>query len=411
MQKMQKTVVFCFLVGCVVASNVVRIKTTVRQGIRPGGFRQKFPGLVSLGVVNQTLIGGANDFYYTGTIHVGTPPQKFVVDFDTGSPTLWIAGKNCKYGDKGQGQGVCSAQKNRYDPGASSTSTELNQIFAITYGKGYAEGKYVTDTVGLTAEKTDTDTKSSFAFAYATNLSSDSSRFVWDGLLGLSFSSAQDKYQSYIEYLKENRVFDPPIFSIWLDRNVEGKALGGEIVFGGKDPDHCGKDIMTIPAGIRKPWWTFNVEKMLLDGQQISGANTAITDTGTSFIMLPMDMYNKVKKKYKVGYKIPCDMYKDIKLEIQINNKLFELNHDDLMFPYEDQCTVAISSLGMDIILLGDPWIKGYCQIHDYEKETLTFASLRHPTVKDAAPSFYHSMCSVVLAPLFLATMAFMGRF
>jgi hypothetical protein len=37
---------------------------------------------------NETLIVHGYDDFYTGEIHVGTPPKKFVVDFDTGKKVL-----------------------------------------------------------------------------------------------------------------------------------------------------------------------------------------------------------------------------------------------------------------------------------------------------------------------------------
>lgn len=44
-----------------------------------------------------------------------------------------------------------------------------------------------------------------------------------------------------------------PIFSFWLNRNVEGEE-GGELVFGGVDPDHYKGEHTFVPV-TQKGYW------------------------------------------------------------------------------------------------------------------------------------------------------------
>jgi len=367
---MLKSAILWLLLFTVVVEGFVRIKTTAIRRQDPNTLRQQLSSSKS---VNQTLIDVAYDSYYTGIIHIGTPPRKYVVLFDTGSEPIWIAGTGCKYPDGTE----CKFQKHCYDVSESSTGKELNKNFTIEYGVGSASGKYVSDIIGLTSNQTGIETKKSFEFAYATELSQETENQQFDGIFGLAFSDFKTTNQSYIDYLRVNKVFDPPIFTIWLDRNATGKPLGGEIIFGGKDPARCGDDLVTVPV-FKKPLWVFRIEKVLLNGQEISSGAYTVTDTGSTKLRVLSAAYDQISKKYPLGQEFDCNKYRDIELTIQIGEKPLKLTADDLIrFVDSGQCEFLITT-GKRWIL-GDPFIKGYCQIHDYVKETLTFAPSKHP--------------------------------
>ena len=81
---------------------------------------------------------------WTGTVSIGTPPQDFVIDFDTGSADLWIPGSTCT---------TNCAQKDTYDSTKSSTSAAQSGTFTIEYGDGSSvDGSIFTDTGEFHAE-------------------------------------------------------------------------------------------------------------------------------------------------------------------------------------------------------------------------------------------------------------------
>ena len=110
-----------------------------------GDAQRRFPVLKSH-VKNKRTPGrlpltGHNDFYWTGPVQIGTPPQKFQLDFDTGSANTWLNSKKCFSG--------CTPDCNRYDSAASSTYVKNGTSLSIQYGSGTVLGFLSTDTVEI----------------------------------------------------------------------------------------------------------------------------------------------------------------------------------------------------------------------------------------------------------------------
>lgn len=90
----------------------------------------------------------STQFLYSGEVTLGTPPQTFLLQFDTGSsvpPTqwLWVASSTC---------GQCSAT-DYFTAAESSTYKYLGMQMQLYYGKGQCSGLLSTEVVGL--ESTD----------------------------------------------------------------------------------------------------------------------------------------------------------------------------------------------------------------------------------------------------------------
>ena len=78
-----------------------------------------------------------------GVISIGTPPQDFLIDFDTGSADLWVPSSQCWYG---------CGDFARYDSSNSTTYIPNGKQFSLAYADGsQANGFYSIDTVTVSS--------------------------------------------------------------------------------------------------------------------------------------------------------------------------------------------------------------------------------------------------------------------
>ncbi|KAM7481863.1 hypothetical protein LguiB_006446 [Lonicera macranthoides] len=225
------------------------------------------------------------DAQYYGEIGVGSPPQKFTVIFDTGSSNLWIPSSKCFLS-------IACWFHSKYKASKSSTYTQNGKSCSITYGSGSVSGFFSQDNV----EVGDLVIKDQ-VFMEATK--EGSLTFVigrFDGIFGLGFQeiSVGNVVPPWYNMVEQGLV-NEEIFSFWLNRDQDAEE-GGELVFGGVDPNHFKGKHTYVPV-TQKGYWQFDMGDFLI-GNQSTGfcaeGCAAIVDSGTSLLAGPTTIVTQI---------------------------------------------------------------------------------------------------------------------
>ncbi|KAL0286192.1 UNVERIFIED_CONTAM: Aspartic proteinase [Sesamum angustifolium] len=250
-------------------------KEALRASIRKYNFRGKLGDAADTDIV---ALKNYMDAQYFGEIGIGSPPQKFTVIFDTGSSNLWVPSAKCYFS-------VPCFFHSKYKSSQSSTHKKNGKPAAIHYGTGAISGFFSEDNVKVgdlvvkDQEFIEATREPSVTFLVA----------KFDGILGLGFQeiSVGNATPVWYNMLRQGLVKEP-VFSFWLNRNVEEEE-GGELVFGGVDPNHFKGKHTYVPV-TQKGYWQFDMGDVLIDGKEsgyCSGGCSAIADSGTSLIAGP----------------------------------------------------------------------------------------------------------------------------
>ncbi|KAG6406324.1 hypothetical protein SASPL_133924 [Salvia splendens] len=225
------------------------------------------------------------DAQYFGEIGIGSPPQNFTVVFDTGSSNLWVPSSKCYFS-------IACYFHSRYKSSKSSTYTENGKSCSISYGSGSIAGFFSQDNV----EVGDVVVKDQ-VFIEATK--EGSLTFVvakFDGILGLGFQeiSVGDVVPVWYNMVNQGLV-EEQVFSFWLSSDPEAE-VGGEIIFGGVDPNHYKGNHSYVPV-TKKGYWQIEVGDFLVGNQSTGlcdGGCAAIVDSGTSLCTGPTAVITQI---------------------------------------------------------------------------------------------------------------------
>ena len=283
-----------------------------------------------------TLTGGTPecisnymDAQYYGVVSIGTPPQSFLVVFDTGSSNLWIPSAKCSFL-----QIPCDLHQ-KYRSGDSSTYQALGDPFAIQYGSGSLSGFLSQDTVtwaGLEIKDQ--------VFAEATKEPGIAFLFSkFDGILGMGWDtiSVNGVKPPFYNAVDQGLVVEN-VFSFWLNRDADegGDGEGGEIVLGGVDPAHFVGEHTWLNV-TREGYWQIAMDDVKLGGVSVGQCGrkgcAAIVDTGTSLLAGPTKVVEALNKR--IGAKSMLGE----ECRIMIDQYGDELLRDLAEFSATDMCT------------------------------------------------------------------------
>ncbi|KAL8873569.1 MAG: hypothetical protein Q9174_000985 [Haloplaca sp. 1 TL-2023] len=314
-----------------------------------------------------------NDVEYLSTMTVGTPPQTFKVDFDTGSADLWLFSTELP-------ESVHTQSHNVFDPMKSSTFRDCpGSSWKISYGDGSdASGIVGTDNVtigGLTIEGQ--------SIQLAKTLSPQFASGRGDGLLGLAYGSINTVTPKPVASPVENMIIQSDIpksselFTAYLgsykdkddpDHGASFYTFGyiDEAALAGQTPHYA-------PIDSSKGLWEFESTTASIGSITIRRpGHTAIADTGSTLALVDDDLcqaiYDEIPgaiySERQQGYVFPSNLTVDQLpvVSFDVGGREFAVQKENLAFADAGNSMTygGIQSRGdLPFDILGETWLKG----------------------------------------------------
>jgi hypothetical protein len=283
--------------------------------------------------------------------------------------------------------------KHLFDGSKSSTYKKDGKPFEIQYGTGSCSGYIANDNVCLGNICTQN------GFGVATHLADFFADQQLDGILGLAFQDlAVDQVKPPVQTMIDNKLLPNPWFTVWMKETHEDNSTGGEITIGDLDPKHCDAHVDWVPLsqatyyqvtleGVRVGASTAGDAELVLSSPSDKGQE-AISDTGTSLIAGPPDQIQQLAEKLggkldeqQGVYMVPCETASSLPPVIfTLNGQDYSVtnkNYVDILSQEDPRCFLGFqpfrSAFGPSWIL-GDCWIREYCQIYDMGNKRLGLA-------------------------------------
>ncbi|KAI6241845.1 Peptidase A1 domain-containing protein [Aphelenchoides fujianensis] len=98
------------------------------------------------------------------------------------------------------------------------------------------------------------------------------------------------------------QLLDQPLFTIWLDFQPESiGGAGGLITYGALDSTNCDEPLVYTPITI-EGYWQFDVDGFSVGTYSTTTKKAAISDTGTSYILVPNEDFQKILNQTSAVY-------------------------------------------------------------------------------------------------------------
>ncbi|OLY85139.1 Vacuolar protease A [Smittium mucronatum] len=314
---------------------------------------------------------------YYGEIQIGSPPQSFLVVFDTGSSNLWVPSKSCS--------SIACYFHSKYDNSVSQTYKQNGTDFEIRYGSGSIKGFVSNDLLNVGgvdipgqdfAEATE---EPGLAFIFG----------KFDGIFGLGYDNiAVNKIVPPFYSMINNNLVDSPVFSFYLnDNNNLGSGKESELIFGGYNSDLFTGDIHYAKVR-RRGYWEVDLEEIRFGSDKVKLYNTgAAIDTGTSLIACPSviaDMINEkigATKNFAGQYMVDCAKVPSLPdFSMTFAGKEFVLKASDYILNVQGQCMSGFMGLDIPeplgpIWVVGDVFLRRFYTIYDMGNDRVGFAN------------------------------------
>jgi len=336
-------------------------------------------------VVSQP-VNDYDDLEYLGNITAGTGgEQMFVVVLDTGSANLWVPDTTCAASCNG---------KRKFNSAQSTTYTRDGQAWSITYGTGSARGFLGVDTIRFGDMGTNQLVVPRTTFGQANSIAAFFAGDPIDGILGLAFQSlAVDNVVPPLINAINQGLLDAPIFTVFLQRKgFTENVPAGIFTYGGLDTANCDAAVTYQPLS-SATYFQFRMATIAAGTYSSSAGWEVISDTGTSFIGGPQGIVGQMATAVGATFDAPNGIYRfrctvsppDVKITIGAN--VYTITYQDYVVDVgygNGDCAFALFPFnfggGGPSWILGDPFIRPYCNVYDIGQRRIGFAATKNPT-------------------------------
>jgi len=360
-------------------------------------------GLQERSLVDVPLLQSKNKIAYSVNLTVGTPPQTFLLQLDTGSSDLWVpsvASTSC-------------VQDNCTDGSFNSAKSSTYQLldtpvgFNISYGDGTVDtGSYFTDVVGL---GNITIKNMTMGLADVTMNGPDDPALV-QGLLGVSYGLLESLNLQTQEQYKVPMIYDQLVsegyinraaFSLYLDDISDST---GSILFGGIDTTKYSGDLVSLPIQpVQGFYQEYTVALTSISIQDDSGTRpltdssfpqTALLDSGTTTQELPNAVITKLVQglgavQEQGAILVPCGYANaNASLVYQFGgasgpsikvpfSALISLEAGPTFSNGEAACEMLLSGGGDGNLVLGDSFLRSAYVVYDVANNEIAIAQAK----------------------------------
>ncbi|KAF7306471.1 Acid protease [Mycena indigotica] len=323
---------------------------------------------------SEKLTDEENDLEWAGSISIGTPAQKFLIDFDTGSSDLWVPSSSCT-------SSTCK-KKSRYAVSKSSSSAKKSGSFSIQYGDGSTvSGGVYTDTVAVAGIKA-----SKQYFSPVTTLSSSFDDDPIDGILGLAFPAISNlKHDPFFYTAVSNGNVKTQQFSFYLAQT------GSELYIGGTNSKLFTGAIEFHSVDASGGFWQATNGKVKIGTSTVVSGIQTIIDSGTTLAYGPPDAVKKIFASVKGSklfdasngfYSYPCNSPPQI--SFNWGGKDWTISSANINLGQtkagSSDCVASLAAqdlgLGNGVWLLGDAFMKNVYSVFDVKQKAVGFAKL-----------------------------------
>jgi len=324
---------------------------------------------------------------YYGQISIGTPAQKFLVVFDTGSGNLLLPSTQCS-------DGACKLHK-RFDASASKSAVDIafadepdkavdkggdRDVVTITFGTGEISGVFVKDNICIGSICTHGN------FVAATEESDEPFGMVpFDGIFGLSLPQMSEApHFNMLDCMIRDKVLKTNIFSVFFGADDDEES---EISFGEFKKERIASPLFWVPVS-NPGYWQVHMDDITIQNKKLNlcqGDCQVAVDTGTSLMAGPTDIINTLIDKLNVAN--DCKNYKNLPdLGFVVQDHILNLKPEDYVDKGDDGCSVALMTLDIPppkgpLFIFGDPFLRKYYTVYDREALKVGFALAKHPNV------------------------------